>query len=219
VGIILNGVAQDDWLILDAPILDPAKPKTQWAYIPDGIDIDVTGVLSAGWPGFERTFVSIPVMLTSGESLWDARSRLVRAYQGKSVKLSFTDRPAFYLEGRLTLVLWRAPGNANTVMFVAELDALPIWWAVDGFNVSIGANPTGVTFSIPATGFPVIPQLIVVGGDVTITTPDGTVISLSPGKYDYISKLIIWPNAPITLILKGENGSQINVSYRGGYLA
>jgi hypothetical protein len=216
--VIVDGVALNDWVVLAETRLPPSKADVQWANIEGGVDIDVSGALTGGIPKRNRVHAQIRIMLDSGESVFEARARLLPLFDGQKISVGFPERPGVHLEGRAWLSDWPTViGQVPT--FTLNLDALPYWFSDDGFELSVVASDApGTDFLLSATGFPVMPTVTVTGGEVTLHLPKGDQL-LGPGKYPHIGLLKIMPGVDLSGTLEGDGSSSALFVYPLGGVA
>ncbi len=207
--------------VLAGPSLDPASPVLSFASIPGGQPIDTSTLLTGGVPTFGRRPVTLPCLLTSDESLWMAQRRLVPLLQGQLVDVTVSDVPGWHLTGRAALTGWSWPGKGREVLFSLGLDAEAYWWrdVLTSLTVSASASP-GTAFSLPQTGYPVMPVATVTGSAVTLV--QGTVqTSLPVGVTPWLDGLRIMPapqgTGPVTGRIVGATTAKIKFEWREGW--
>ncbi|MDR2930897.1 MAG: hypothetical protein LBV06_08365 [Propionibacteriaceae bacterium] len=191
----INGKPLDGVQILEGVSLDPPEPVVSWAAIPGGLDVDTSTLLTAGVPRYGHRSVTLPCMVV-GETLWAAQRRLGAQLSGKWVELGFEDRPGWHLSGRANVSDWSWPGRHEAVLFTLGVDAEPYWWKDTATTVKVtGAASPGAAFSLPPTGYPVMPRITVTGSTVTIVKGSQK-ISLPVGVTSWVDGMLLMPEAP-----------------------
>jgi len=221
--LMINGQTLADVEVLKDPSLDPPSPVTAWAAIPGGLDIDVSTLLNGGIPMYNRTKLSLPCVLRSGETLHAARRRLSAQLSGQSVNVGFQEYPGWHVTGRAQVSGFSWPGKGPVVLFTLALEGDPYWWKDTLTAVAVQASTAGTAFSLPQTGYPVMPVATVKGGAVTLiqgTTQTG----LPVGVTSWVDALLIRPQlpgeppAPVTgKVVGAASTSTITFAWREGW--
>jgi hypothetical protein len=215
----VNGIQYPELLVANpGPTLDPAQPQIQWLSIAGGVDIDVTGVLSGGWPEYSHTHCAVP-LAAFDQTLWEVKDLYIPMWHGRTIKLAWQEYPGRYLRGRASLRNWSWPSKQDAVTFTLDLDADPYWWAdtVHSQNVNAAASP-GASIALAPTGYPVMPVTTITGGAVTLVVGSSQ-IQLAVGTYQHIDALMLSPDVgPLAVKVIGAASSKATFTWQEGWL-
>ncbi|MDR0435794.1 MAG: hypothetical protein LBH11_03390 [Propionibacteriaceae bacterium] len=216
--IVIDGVPRTELIVLaPGPSLDPAQPVIQTLPIPGGVDIDVTGALSDGWPEYGHAR-AVAALAATGR-LWDVRTLYTQLWHGRQIALAWDDFPGKHLKGRARLHSWSWPAKRDIVLFTLELDAEPYWWADAPHTQPVAASPGGTPAQLVPTGYPVMPHTEVTGGPVQLDIGT-TQVELTPGAYEHLEALMLRPAAaPLDITVSSEADATVTFTWREGWLA
>jgi len=225
----------DDWgfAIGNNDNIGHPEQETNYIYVPamDGF-LDLSESLS-GRPIYKNREITIKLGGLRDPMNWDAIiSKIRNDINGRRVKVTFDNDPAYFWQGRITLRDFDRFRSLGTCLLV--LDAEPYKyeqldsaepWLWDPFNFETGVihsygerQITGSgTITIPSGTMPVTPDIVVANKTSTnfTVTFNNVTYSLVVGS-NYIPDIVINDEEEHTLTFTGT--AKVSIVYRGGSL-
>lgn len=178
-----NTAADGLWTLTAWSFSDPAYEQNFVKVPGSSVTLDLSGALTDGEPGFDTRTLSATFESSEGTRL-ERKARIdemVNRLHGRRMDIVLPDDPDRYITGRVSVqVLYNDPAHASV-----SIEAICDPWRYDAEETVLYLEGTDTKQTQVLTNFgrkPVIPTILVEGGDIALTFEEST-ITLAEGTH------------------------------------
>lgn len=200
-----NTAADGLWTLTAWSFSDPAYAQNFVKVPGSSVTLDLSGALTDGEPGFDTRTLSATFESSEGTRL-ERKARIdemVNRLHGRRMDIVLPDDPDRYITGRVSVqVLYNDPAHASV-----SIEAICDPWRYDAEETVLYLEGTDTEQTQVLTNFgrkPVIPTILVEGGDIALTFEESTI---TLGEGTHITPMLYLTTGEHELTYKGAGSA------------